>query len=397
MKSYRFISVIAALLFSFASLSAQAAFSLKGTVTDEEGMPLYGCIVYISETKGTVTDSLGHYSLSIPNDKTVEIHYLCLGYEDVILTFSPESTFPLNPDVVLKAVTLLDDVVIMDPAPPTPRSGVKLPTLVTTPETVSSAQVPYERIVSFPSMRHLYYDRKTPNIYGERSNISLFFSEWEGWSELIKKGAAPSEYNSIFQKHFLEESPQRESDAKYLSLPIRVKVIKYNCSIHPDSFKVSDESDSGHDDVEIAIEPSYPYNLMKNRMAESISYFTPVIESDKKVLYLSPEAQEILSAFIDEPTKTLDEKDFTYSVRKKEITDDDWKEVRKRRDMIRKYVPTIAAHWGDGWYFTSYPLIRTIIVGEDGYYIEWSNANYSGQEYFVPWDGAPVDLGWWIQ
>ena len=126
--------MIVALLLSLASLSAQTAFSLKGTVTDEEGMPLYECIVYISETKGTVTDSLGHYSLSIPNDKTVEIHYDCLGYEGVVLTFSPESAFPMNPDVVLKAVTLLDDVVIMDPASPTPRSRVKPPTLVTTPE-----------------------------------------------------------------------------------------------------------------------------------------------------------------------------------------------------------------------------------------------------------------------
>ena len=93
----------------------------------------------------------------------------------------------------------------------------------------------------------------------------------------------------------------------------------------------------------------------------------------------------------------FDERDYTFSIRKEEITDEDWEEVIKRRDMIGKYVPTIAAHWGDGWYFTSYPLIRTIIVGEDGYYIEWSNANYSGQEYFVPWDGDPIDLGWWIQ
>ena len=135
MRSYRFISLIVALLLSLASLSAQTAFSLKGTVTDEEGMPLYECIVYISETKGTVTDSLGHYSLSIPNDKTVEIHYACLGYEDVILTFSPEGTFPLKADVVLKAVTLLDDVVIMDPAPLTPRKRVVPPTLVTFTET----------------------------------------------------------------------------------------------------------------------------------------------------------------------------------------------------------------------------------------------------------------------
>ena len=41
------------------------------------------------------------------------------------------------------------------------------------------------------------------NIYGEHSNIDLFFFEWEEWSELIKEGAVPCEYNSIFQKHFL--------------------------------------------------------------------------------------------------------------------------------------------------------------------------------------------------
>ena len=63
----------------------------------------------------------------------------------------------------------------------------------------TAAQVPFDHVVSFPSRHHLYYDSKIPNIYGEHSNIDLFFSEWEEWSELIKKGAVPSEYNSIFQ------------------------------------------------------------------------------------------------------------------------------------------------------------------------------------------------------
>ena len=247
----------------------------------------------------------------------------------------------------------------------------------------ANAQVPYESIVSFPSWHHLYYDSVIPNIYGEHSNIDLFFSEWEEWSGLIKEGAVPCEYNSIFQKHFLEERPKRVSVAKYLTLPLRVKVIKYNGNIHPDSIKGSDNS--------------YSYDLIKNRKPESISFFTPVIETDKKVLYLSPEVQKILSAFIDEPCKVLDKKDETFSVMKEEITEEDWKEVRKRRDMIGQYVPTIVAHWGDGWYFTSYPLIGTIIVGDDGYYIEWSDANYSGQEYFVPRDADPIQLGWWIQ
>lgn len=124
---YQFISLTVALLLSFVPLSAQTVFVVKGTVTDEEGMPVDRCIVYISETKGTVTDSLGHYSLPIPNDKTVEIHYYCLGYEEVVLTYSPESALPLNPDVVLKIdPTLPDEVIIMDPSP-TPVRRVEPP------------------------------------------------------------------------------------------------------------------------------------------------------------------------------------------------------------------------------------------------------------------------------
>ena len=157
MKSDRFISVAVALLLGFASLSAQIELSLKGTVTDEEGMPLSGCIVFISETEGTVTDSSGHYSLRIPNEKTVEIHYECLGYEVVVLTYSPENAFPLNPDVVMKIdPTLLDYVIIEDPSP-TPVRRVETPMLVTDQEinlaeetkpgslfTVGAAEIPDE-------------------------------------------------------------------------------------------------------------------------------------------------------------------------------------------------------------------------------------------------------------
>ncbi|MBR5107293.1 MAG: carboxypeptidase-like regulatory domain-containing protein [Bacteroidales bacterium] len=152
-----FISVAVALLLSCASLSAQTELTIKGTVTDEEGLPLSGCIVFISETEGTVTDSSGHYSLPIPNDKTVEIHYECLGYEEVVLTYSPENAFPLNPDVVLKIdPTLLDYVIIEDPSP-TPVRRVEPPTSVTDQEinlaeettpgalfTVGAAEIPHE-------------------------------------------------------------------------------------------------------------------------------------------------------------------------------------------------------------------------------------------------------------
>ena len=188
------------------------------------------------------------------------------------------------------------------------------------------AQDDSSSIINFPQWRRLYYDLRWPNgkeltnIYGERSNIERFFSEWESWSKLIANGALPNDYNDIFKRHFIEARDGKEEKSKYIALPIRIKVIKNN---------------------------------------ESISFFTPVVESDKPVLYLTPE--------------------------------------RKRRDMINEYVPTQVAHWGDGWYFTSYPLVNLIIIGTDGYSISLSNANYSGTDLFVPWGKDPIVTSEWIQ
>ena len=246
----------------------------------------------------------------------------------------------------------------------------------------ASAQVPVEHVVLFPSWHHLYYDSKTANIYGEHSNIDIFFTEWEEWSALISKGLGSNEYNDIFKRHFCENNTKKKNDSKYISLPLSIEVVKYNCNINPDSIKVQDHY-------------SLIQSLINSKRPESISIFTPKIESDKKVLYLSKEAQDVLTAFLDEPTMVFSPG--APPATKQEITEEDWAEVRKRRDMIGKYIPTIVAHWGDGWYFTSYPLINRIIVGNDGYYIDLSDANYNGELLFVPWDLEPIVLEEWIQ
>lgn len=114
MKACPVISVITALLLSFAPLSAQTTFSLRGTVTDEERRPVCGCFVYTSESRGTVTDESGRYSMPISNPQNVEIHYECLGYFDVVLTFSPENTVPVSLDVKMQEDSTLPEEVIVD-------------------------------------------------------------------------------------------------------------------------------------------------------------------------------------------------------------------------------------------------------------------------------------------
>ena len=107
------MSLTVALLLSVASLSAQTVFSLRGTVTDEKGLPVIGCSVYTSESRGTLTDTLGRYSMPISNPQNVEIHYHCLGYDDVVLTFSPENTVPVSLDVKMREdSTALEEVIV---------------------------------------------------------------------------------------------------------------------------------------------------------------------------------------------------------------------------------------------------------------------------------------------
>ena len=93
--------IILAFLLCVIRLSAQTVF-IAGTVNDETGEPVVGCSIYTSESRSTYTDSLGHYSIPVSQNITVEIHYECIGYKVVVMTFSPESEASFNPDVKME-------------------------------------------------------------------------------------------------------------------------------------------------------------------------------------------------------------------------------------------------------------------------------------------------------
>ena len=239
------------------------------------------------------------------------------------------------------------------------------------------AQVSPKDAVNFPSGYGIYYEHESRLLLSllplyERpqfSNIDFekFFAEWEQWSELVAKGAVVSEYNDIFIKHFCKNNPQDEHGSKYLTLPLQVKVIKYDCNINYETYTTP-----------------FADSLKTSATPESIMYFTPVIKSDKKVLYMNRELETILAGYLAEPGKDARE------------------ETGKRYKMIGEYIPTTIAHWGNGWFFLSYPNIHEIVVTNSGYYIELVDADYYGTCYFIPWDMKPSDneplyIGYWAQ
>ena len=239
------------------------------------------------------------------------------------------------------------------------------------------AQVSPKDAVNFPSGYGIYYEHESRLLLSllplyERpqfSNIDFekFFAKWEQWSELVAKGAVVSEYNDIFIKHFCKNNPQDEHGSKYLTLPLQVKVIKYDCNINYETYP-----------------KPFADSLKTSATPESIMYFTPVIKSDKKVLYMNRELETILAGYLAEPGKDARE------------------ETGKRYKMIGEYIPTTIAHWGNGWFFLSYPNIHEIVVTNSGYYIELVDADYYGTCYFIPWDMKPSDneplyIGYWAQ
>ena len=123
-----------------------------------------------------------------------------------------------------------------------------------------------------------YTDKPADGSSVADSNIGQFFAEWEGWSQLVSKGAEPSVYNAYFERYFQTFQDKLESaTGRYLLLDQRVQVAKYDCNIGPETHPEWDFLSFAADYLE----------------PESISFFTPVVKSEKKVLYLNPEAKEV--------------------------------------------------------------------------------------------------------
>jgi iron complex outermembrane receptor protein len=92
------------------SLSAQTPRTISGAVTDASGEPLIGVSVVVTgSTTGTVTDTGGHYLLSIPEGKS-SLTFSYIGYDPQTV----ETTGRRTIDIVLKENTgILDEVVVI--------------------------------------------------------------------------------------------------------------------------------------------------------------------------------------------------------------------------------------------------------------------------------------------
>ena len=97
MKKFRLLSWLFVAIFALVGSNAFAQTKVRGTVVDEQGLPIMGAGVMASQNVGTVTDIDGNFELTVKDsDKFVEVSYL--GYETVQVAVAPVMNIQLQPD-----------------------------------------------------------------------------------------------------------------------------------------------------------------------------------------------------------------------------------------------------------------------------------------------------------
>ena len=87
--------------------------TISGRVQHDDGFSPFACAVYTSTTDYTITDSLGHYSVSVPKNKKVKLHFEELGYKIHELTIRPKEDCIV--DVMLESA--IENIIELDSIP----------------------------------------------------------------------------------------------------------------------------------------------------------------------------------------------------------------------------------------------------------------------------------------
>ena len=189
-------------------------------------------------------------------------------------------------------------------------------------------------------------------------NLDEFFVQLERWSQDVKDKAEPNRYNDVLVEFFKAEWGDIDRlHGEYAVLPV-VKVLEYDFDLNPASWT----------DCYLDEWPAL------DSIPVRISYYIPVVECEKKVLYLTPEVKGIILSFLNERIG----------------------QSRERYMMIANYMPGFRApDIPDGCSLSSWPLDDTVYVGKDGFVFLCESLG-GGALYFVPWGKDPIEIREWM-
>ena len=204
------------------------------------------------------------------------------------------------------------------------------------------------------------------------NNIPSFIAEWEKWSDQLRGYSDDTLINRIILKVYQDYGLNDNSDSsRFYSFMSNVEVMKYagKYSEYP-PLKIFDR------DSEWSLEM---------RASERFVY-VPSAELKKKILFITPEINRLLSVFIG---GVADNDNDAFDVSK-------WSSINENRlSFIRNYIPVERGHWS-GWYLCTMPIIYDIYMFEDGYMVYLRTSFSQGEIAFFPYNSREKILidGW---
>lgn len=194
----------------------------------------------------------------------------------------------------------------------------------------ASAQAPIKDVAYFPSPTHKPI-----------RDAEAFIADWEKWSRIVAESSAPSEFNALLSKLFAKEiADLYEDPMDYITLPLHVAVVTFDFDLYPLLAEKGRYAFMRYTDKDVLSD--YP---------KSISFFTPVLESKLKPLYISPEIDDLIDSYIRDGGE--------------------WNRKSRAAQFCKLYL------------FSMFE--PTILVGKDGFFV-----NSLDMEYFVPWGKDPI-------
>lgn len=206
------------------------------------------------------------------------------------------------------------------------------------------------------------------------SNITSFIAEWEKWSDQLRGYSDDTLINRIILKVYQDYGLNDNSDSsRFYSFMSNVEVMKYagKYSEYP-PLKIFDR------DSEWSLEM---------RASERFVY-VPSAELKKKILFITPEINRLLSVFIG---GVADNDNDAFDVSK-------WSSINENRlSFLRNYIPVERGHWS-GWYLCTMPIIYDIYMFEDGYMVYLRTSFSQGEIAFFPYNSREkIFIDGWIE
>lgn len=204
------------------------------------------------------------------------------------------------------------------------------------------------------------------------SNITSFITEWEKWSDQLRSHSDDTLINRIILKVYQDYGLTDNNDSSHFySFMSNVEVMKYagKYSEYP-PLKLFDRDSEWE---------------LKMKASERFVY-VPSADLKKKILFITPEIDRLLSVFIG---GIADNEDDAFDETK-------WSPINQNSlSFLRNYIPVERGHWA-GWYLCTMPIIYEIYMFEDGYMVYLRTSFSQGEIAFFPYNSKEKILidGW---